>query len=128
MNYLGKRTLTDKCPFCNKQLEITKRIKTHIKFLNKELSYYQFRCASEDHILCDYVSLYLNTTYYRRITCTTHPDSIQLHLDFTNQISEVSIQIGSKFTNASIKFNHLLEDCNDLEKLIQRLELYQSFS
>lgn len=128
MNYLGKRTLEDKCPLCGEKFMIDKHINEYIKHLDKSLSFYLFKCAAENHIVHDYVSLYLNTTYYRRITCTKSPDCIQLHLDFTSNTSQVAIDVGTQLNRAPIDFDHLLEDCNDIDKLLERLEIYQAFS
>lgn len=128
MNYLGKRTLDDKCPFCGEKFFVTKHINEYIKQLDKSISFYQFRCGNEDHVLHDYVSLYLNTTFYRRITCARSPDCIQLHLDFTKSESEITVEINNKKVTTAVKFDYLLEDCNNIDKLLERLEIYQSFS
>ena len=128
MKYLEKRSLDECCPFCGDKLQVTKHLNEYIKFLDKTLSFYQFRCASENHVLSDYVSLYLTTTFYRRITCTTHPDSLQLHLDFTKQVSEIAMEVGLRIHSTPVRFNYLLEDCNDLDKLLEKLEVFQAFS
>jgi len=136
MNYLGKRKLDECCPFCGNKFIVNKHINKSIGFLKQNLSFYEFICASEDHLLTDYVSLYLNTTYYRRITCYPDPDAIQLRLDFIGQESEIVFNLEeesrfrfsqSKPTNNSVKFDYILEEYNDLAKLKERLEIYQSF-
>lgn len=128
MNYLGKRSLEEKCPFCGNKFFVTKHINEYIKQLDKNLSFYQFTCVAEDHVLRDYVSLYLNTTFYRRVTCTHSPDCIQLHLDFTKSESEITVEVNNKRVTTTVRFDYLLEDCNDIDKLLERLEIYQAFS
>lgn len=128
MNYLARRSLEDRCPFCGDKFYVSKHVNEYVKFLDKNISFYQFKCAAEDHVLSDYVSLYLTPTFYRRITCTTHPDTLQLHLDFTKQTSEIIIEVNTKMHSVPVKFDHLLEDCNNIDKLMGRLEIYQAFS
>lgn len=128
MNYLGRRTLEDCCPLCGEKFHITKHVNEYVKFLDRNISFYQFRCGAQDHVLSDYVSLYLTPTFYRRITCTTHPDTLQLHLDFTKQTSEIVVEVNLNMHSVPVRFDYLLEDCDSLEKLLGRLEIYQAFS
>ncbi len=128
MKYLSKRTLEDCCIFCGKEFHITKHVNEHIKFLDKTLSFYQFKCAGEDHLIADYVSLYMSPTFYRRITCTNHPDILQLNLDFVNQKSEIVIQLDLKVKTIQVPFDSIINDCESLDKLIEKLETYQVFS
>ena len=128
MNYLGKRNLKDICPMCGNKFYITKHVNEYVANIDKKISFYQMRCASEDHVLTDYVSLYLNTTYYRRVTCTKSPDCLQLHLNFLTNESQVTVDVGPIKKNIVVEFKYLVEDCNSIDKLLERLEIYQAFS
>jgi hypothetical protein len=93
---------------------------------------YVLTCANQDHVLTDYVSLYLDSTYNRRITFTKHPDTLQLNLDFINSKSEISILIHKddykEIRESKVEFNYLIEDNYDVETLLEKLEVYQIFS
>jgi hypothetical protein len=38
------------------------------------------------------------------------------------------MEVGLRIHSTPVRFNYLLEDCNDLDKLLEKLEVFQAFS